>query len=320
MLYPRAPSPARASARSVAGLPAPLERPEIIERVARGARTEGITVSPVDGLRYHRASRPAPWPRLYARGPSVTVVAQGRKVVSSGGTTLSYDASRYFVITSEAVFDGDIVDATPARPFLAVCYEIPPDVVAKLLLCFADAAAEPAPDVATDTAPAYVGPITGEISECVLRLLRAADDPLERRVVTPLVVEELVFRLLRSDAAAAIRGAVGGGSDGDKIRAAMQFFHAHLERPLTVDDVARHVAMSPSHFAHRFRAIARVSPMRYLKQLRLHHARGLIVSAGLRVSEAAARAGYESTSHFTREFRELFGAAPGAYARRMRDR
>ncbi|WP_437626500.1 helix-turn-helix domain-containing protein [Sorangium sp. So ce1151] len=97
----------------------------------------------------------------------------------------------------------------------------------------------------------------------------------------------------------------------------MRFLRANVERPLSVEEVARHVAMSPSHFAHRFRAVARVSPMRYLKQLRLEHARTLLLS-GLRASEAAQRAGYESASHFTRDFKSRFGAAPGDYAERFR--
>jgi len=76
--------------------------------------------------------------------------------------------------------------------------------------------------------------------------------------------------------------------------------------------------MSPSHFAHRFRAVVRMSPMRYVRQLRLQHARRWLVADGLRVNEAATRAGYESTSHFTRDFKSEYGAAPGEYTKRFR--
>jgi AraC-like DNA-binding protein len=89
-------------------------------------------------------------------------------------------------------------------------------------------------------------------------------------------------------------------------------------RPLTVLAVARQVGMSASHFAHRFREIARISPMRYLRQMRLDHARTLLLSEQARPSEAAARTGFESASHFTREFKRLFGAPPADYVRRVR--
>jgi AraC-like DNA-binding protein len=58
--------------------------------------------------------------------------------------------------------------------------------------------------------------------------------------------------------------------------------------------------------------------MRYLKQIRLTGARELLIASGLRVAEAASRVGYESPSHFTRDFRKQFGATPVEYVRRFR--
>ena len=68
--------------------------------------------------------------------------------------------------------------------------------------------------------------------------------------------------------------------------------------------------MSPSHFAHRFRAIARVSPMRYLRDVRLDAARTRLLGNGVRVSEVAIEVGFESPAHFTREFKRRFGVSP----------
>jgi AraC-like DNA-binding protein len=121
--------------------------------------------------------------------------------------------------------------------------------------------------------------------------------------------------LLRSDAAAAIRSAVPRGPDGASVARGIRFIRDNAHRPLSVAEVARHVAMSPSHFAHRFRAVARVSPMRYLKQVRMAEARQLMLAGGLRAAEAAARVGYQSASHFARDFKAIFGAAPAAPSR-----
>ncbi|MDF2697968.1 MAG: Transcriptional regulator, AraC family [Labilithrix sp.] len=288
---------------------------ELLALVDRAATKEGDTDVAFPGLRFHRASKPSVCRKWHSMGPSFTVVAQGRKFSTYRGVKLSYDPSRYLVVTGEAEFEGTVTEASPERPFLAVCYLIPPDVVAKTLLAVADANVEPA----IEPVPAFVSALDAPIAESLVRLLRSIDDPLERAVVGPLAIEELVFRLLRSDAAAAVRSAVGRDREADKIRAAMLFLRANLERPISVEDVARHVAMSPSHFAHRFRAVARVSPMRYLKQQRLHRARELMVGSGARIQEAAVRAGYESASHFSRDFKALFGCAPGEYSRRLRD-
>ncbi len=289
---------------------------ELTALVARGAATEGDHYHAFPGLHFQRISKPGHFRKWQTFGPSLVVVAQGRKVSSwRNGATLTYDPGHYLVVTGEAEFEGKVVEATPEKPFLTFCYYISPDVVAKTLLTLADEKALPL----AEPVPAFVGSIDTPILDCFVRLLRALEDPLERRVVAPLVIEELTFRLLRSDAAAVLRNALGKDRDIEKVQSAMKFLRANVERPLSVEDVARHVAMSPSHFAHRFRAVARVSPMRYLKNLRLHHARTLMLAQGLRVGEAAARAGYESSSHFNRDFRGLFGSSPGEYVRRFRD-
>ncbi|WP_437954744.1 AraC family transcriptional regulator [Sorangium sp. So ce119] len=281
--------------------------------IASQAEAEGCTDAAFPGLRFVRVSRPSICPILHALGPTLTVVGQGRTTARFDAVELEVDASRYAIIAREVVFEEAVMEADSTSPYLAMSLEIPPDAIARVLLALADVSAEPVAEAAL----AFVSDLDAPIEDAIVRLLRAIRDPVERRIVAPLALEELVFRLLRSEAAAMVRSAVGRDRDADKVHAAMRFLRANVERPLSVEDVARHVAMSPSHFAHRFRAVARVSPMRYLKQLRLQHARALLLS-GLRASEAAQRAGYESASHFSRDFKRCFGAAPGDYAERFR--
>jgi AraC-like DNA-binding protein len=120
---------------------------------------------------------------------------------------------------------------------------------------------------------------------------------------------KFAFHLLRSDGAAVGRGAVR--EEDTAIQLATRFIRENATRSLSVEDVARHAGMSPSHFAHRFSAIARVSPMRYVKHVRLELARELMIGANVRVGEAAARVGYESSSHFTRDFKLAYHEAVG---------
>jgi len=53
--------------------------------------------------------------------------------------------------------------------------------------------------------------------------------------------------------------------------------------------------------------------------VRMAEARQLMLAGGLRAGEAAARIGYESASHFARDFKAIFGASPAAYVQRWRD-
>ena len=80
-------------------------------------------------------------------------------------------------------------------------------------------------------------------------------------------------------------------------------------RPPSVERIARQVAMSPSHFAHRFRAVARMTPMRFGKDVRLDAPRTLLLSQGARASEVALRVRFESPAQFARDFKRRWRLA-----------
>jgi AraC-like DNA-binding protein len=304
---------------AIDGAPEPPVDRELTALLAPRIARDGAQETPYPGLTYYRISRPTTFHKSLTHGPMLTVVAQGRKLVDVGGKTLEYSAGRYLLITGEISFTGQLLEASPERPYLAVCLNIPGESVAKTLLALSDGEDHRAFTPEVDVPPAFVATLDARIRDAVVRLARAVEDPLERRIVAPMIIDELVFRLLRSDAAAAIRSAVPRGPDGASVARGIRFIRDNAHRPLSVAEVARHVAMSPSHFAHRFRAVARVSPMRYLKQVRMAEARQLMLAGGLRAAEAAARVGYQSASHFARDFKAIFGAAPATYAQRWRD-
>jgi AraC-like DNA-binding protein len=68
--------------------------------------------------------------------------------------------------------------------------------------------------------------------------------------------------------------------------------------------------MSVSTFHHNFKAVTSASPVQYLKSIRLHKARMMLVQDGLNVGAVAERVGYVSASQFSRDFKRLFGNSP----------
>lgn len=307
------------SALRVPHRPTPAPSP-LATLIAARATQEGTTVTAFAGMCFYRVTKPVHYKKSAVLAPRLIVIAQGRKVARFEGGELAYDEDHFLVVTGETLFEGEVLEASPERPYLAMCMELAPDVVARTLLALADADPSATPTPAPKEGaplPAFVSKLDAPVTNAVARLLVSLDDPIERKVIAPLAVEELVFRLLRTEGAAIVRGAVRQG-DGS-IQLAMQYIRANAGRALTVEGVARHVGMSPSHFAHRFTAVARVSPMRFLKHVRLDAARELLLADRARVGEIALRVGYESASHFTRDFKQIYGAAPAEYLRRFRD-
>lgn len=287
------------------------------DMVAARTPVDGRTDALYPGLRCYRFSHPIRYEKTQRLTPGVVVVLQGRKTAHlGGGRSLAYGAMQCLVLGAEVACLGTVVGASAAAPYLAIHLDLPPDVLVKSVLALAEGVgalpAEPARVREHFTAP--VGP---EVVEAFARLLLAADDPVDRRTLAPLAVEEIVLRLLRSEAAAAIRSAGAVTKAGARIQTAIAFMRRHLGRPLSVAEIAGHVHMSPSHFAHSFREVAGVTPMRCIRDLRLEEARSLMLGAGLRPGDAAAKVGFESAAHFNRAFRRRFETTPAEYVRRM---
>ena len=68
--------------------------------------------------------------------------------------------------------------------------------------------------------------------------------------------------------------------------------------------------MSISSFNQHFRALTAMNPLQFQKLLWLQEARRLMLSEGLDATSAGSRVGYGDASHFTREYKRLFGAPP----------
>ncbi|MEM7153640.1 MAG: AraC family transcriptional regulator [Myxococcota bacterium] len=298
----------------------PTELPrwdELRALVLRLAPAEGLNQTALPGVRISRFDRPQSWQFFSTPGLAIGVVVQGRKQTRAADQVLCYHPPQFLVLTGEQDFQSEILQASPESPYLSVGIFMPAEVVAETMIELGKV--DDAPTGRAEPGPnAFVSTVDERLLGTVIRLLATAEDPAERRVLAPLVTRELVFRVLRSDAAASLRHAVGRDGNEHRIQQAMAFIREHAEQPLSVETLARRVAMSPSHFAHRFAAIARTSPMRYLKQVRLHRARALLVDGSVRASEAGERVGYSSPSHFSRDFKGLFGVPPGTFARRAR--
>jgi AraC-like DNA-binding protein len=88
---------------------------------------------------------------------------------------------------------------------------------------------------------------------------------------------------------------------------------------LRIDDIAQEVGMSVSGFHHHFKAVTGMSPLQFQKQHRLQHARRLMLGEHLDVANTAYRVGYDDASHFTREYKKLFGAPPLRDVERLRE-
>jgi AraC-like DNA-binding protein len=276
-------------------------------------RGEGRIESALPGLWFFRFSRAKPTAKTVSPTMYLAVAVQGRKRIKVGGLELDYSRRHYLVLRGETPYEAAVVDAAPSEPYLALGLQLPPELVVRTLLEMAE---EPAVIAEVGAVPpAFLSPLDDTLADALCRLLACVDSPSERRVLAPLFLREIIFRLLGTEAAKVLRQAVAHAGDRERIGRAISYIEQNAARRLSVNGIAKHVGMSPSRFAHRFKEIASVSPMQFSKHVRLRIARAILLERRDSVGAVADRVGYASAAHFTRDFKRAFGTAPGAYTR-----
>lgn len=161
--------------------------------------------------------------------------------------------------------------------------------------------------------------LSDALQRSVTRLLHALSDPLEAALLGPALVREIYFHVLSGEQGGELRAALAQQGAFGKIAQALRHIHQNYAQALDVAQLASCAKMSHATFHAHFRAITQTSPMQYVKSIRLHQARLLMVRQQMTAAAASLAVGYESPSQFSREFRRLFGLSPGEEARRLRN-
>lgn len=91
------------------------------------------------------------------------------------------------------------------------------------------------------------------------------------------------------------------------------YMQAHLDEPLTLDQLADAFGFERFHFAKTYRRLTGRAPLTHFLHLKMERAARLLDSGELRVSEVAGVLGYEDAHYFSRQFRRLMGVAPSEY-------
>ena len=95
-----------------------------------------------------------------------------------------------------------------------------------------------------------------------------------------------------------------------RIAEAIGTIRADITASVSIERLAANAHRSTSSFHQHFKLVMSMSPQKYQKQLRLLEARRLMIANGADDSQAAYEVGYESASHFSREYARTFGAPP----------
>lgn len=276
---------------------------QLADRIARHAPETGMIGTAVPRLSLIRVERPtAPIPSVYEA--SVCLIAQGSKRVSLGDHSVVYDASRYLLVSMDLPLVGHILEASADAPYL--CCKIDLDLAALAELILTEGGTPPTEELSA----LAVYPGDPDMVDAACRLVGLLERPETIPALAPLIEREILYRLLTGPHGAMLRHMAVADSHLGQVSRAIAKIRSGFNEQLRIREIAAAAGMSASSLHEHFKAVTRMTPLEYQKQLRLQEARRLMLAEGASAGSAGFAVGYESPSQFSREYRRLFGAPP----------
>ena len=237
--------------------------------------------------------------------PVICLILQGKKEMHIGDRRVSLAEGDALVVSHDLPVVSKITEASPETPHRALILSLDLGVLRSLYEQVGEAVSEAhhATSLSASAAdPAWIEPME--------RYLDLMDAPLDAQVLGPMILKEIHFRLLMSPIGGMLRNLLSVDSHASRISRAIQQIRANFCDPLVVGDLAQVAGMSQSSFHEHFKSVTGTTPLQYQKDLRMIQARALLAKGVPSVSVAGFEVGYESPTHFSRDYSRKFGCSP----------
>ncbi|MCL9776091.1 AraC family transcriptional regulator [Vibrio methylphosphonaticus] len=267
---------------------------------------DGMVATGIKGVSLFRVTHSMPCaPAVYE--PTVIVILSGKKEAILDGEHYVYDSSQYMCCTVPLPVEAGTPEASPEDPLLGVYISLDTKVMTELAIEMeSTAGAIKLPNKSSQPPGMSLANWDDTFSDALLRLLQLDENLADTAILGENRLRELYYAVLKGDAGISARRAFGIGNE---IAKSIEYLSLNLSKNVTIDELASLVGMSRAVFHRKFKQATRMSPMQFMKSMRLNKA-AMKIATGMTVNEAAMEVGYVSSSQFSREFKRMYGQSP----------
>ena len=237
--------------------------------------------------------------------PVACLILQGEKQVAVGGQSVTIGPGQSLIVGHDLPVRSRITKADHKNPYRAMIFALDLEVLRSLYdQVDANAARKGDNDVLG------VGQTQPELIDALGRYLALAARPSDTKVMAPLILREIHYRLLLAPHGGMLRRLLRRDSHASRVGLAIEHIRKNFRSRIAVSVLADIAGMSPSSFHDHFRSVTETTPLQFQKDLRLVESRRLLAEHRLPVSSVAFEVGYESPTQFSREYARKFGVPP----------
>ncbi|TDL82887.1 AraC family transcriptional regulator [Peribacillus frigoritolerans] len=290
------------------------QRVELAKTIESHTGRDGTQITSIPSLFFSRYSKET-GPNYGVHKPSLCIVVQGMKEVLLSQDRFRYGPADYLVASVNLPITGQVTEGSFEIPYLALKLEFTSSKILEVLREF-----QMESDKKKNAKRGmYVSKIDPSLLDAVSRLVRLLDTPKDIKVPAPLIVKEIIYRVLQGEHGDMLKQIAIEGSSTHHISEVIEHIMTNYEKSFKIEELAEIANMSVSSLHRHFKEITAMSPIQFQKQLRLQEARSLLLSKSADAADVAFQVGYESPSQFSREYLRMFGLPPKEDIKRLKE-
>jgi len=240
--------------------------------------------------------------------PVICLILRGSKETRIGTQSVSLSHGDALLVSHDLPVTSKITQASTAEPYLALIMSLDLGTIRSLYEQVGEAVS------GTPCARSLTSSVAQRTwTDPLGRYLSLMDKPLEAKVLGPQILREIHFHLLMSPIGDMLRNLLSVDSHASRISKAIIGIRERFREPLVVAELAQLAGMSQSSFHEHFKSVTGTTPLQYQKDMRMIEAHKLLCEGQNSVAAVSLKIGYESPTHFSRDYSRKFGNPPKAH-------
>ena len=276
------------------------------DRIKELAINEGINKTGIQGIEIFKIS--TAFSKINTILPaSICIISQGSKNLYLGEEKYTYNENSYLIGTIKMPVKSELINSSPENPCLGIIINLDVNIITELLKSFDELKdwqyEKKSKQIIT------ISPMNKAIENSLERLLNISSNQMDIKVLSKSFIREFFYEILKTPQGHILRNSVQHHTKVHEMVPTIKYLEQNFQNDITIDEIAKFASMSVATLHKNFKKATSLSPIQFIKQLRLHNAHSLLMS-GYNASNAAFESGYTNSAQFSREFKRLFTYSP----------
>ena len=233
-------------------------------------------------------------------------VLQGKKIGYLPNRRFEYDCNNYLVVPAALPFECETI-ASKEEPYICILIDIKKELMHDVISSLSK---EDSKKCKLVQRAVFSDKVTMDLEDSIYRLLKALQSKEESAIIGDAILKEIYYRIAIGENSHFLHKMFLENKMEAKMTRTLKTIHNQYNEHLDISTLAKEEDMSVSSFHTHFKKVTTLSPLQYIKKIRLNKAKDLLTRQNFQVNETAYATGYESSSQFSKDFKSYYGYPP----------